>query len=269
MPVMHLNSLRAIFRAGGLFLLVAFMALNAAAHPADELCGPGSGLDPELCQALSELDRVDAPLVSTNQLLADTNRTMSGNTGYFIARGIGHILPGGTDHILFVLALFLGVRRFRALAFQISLFTLAHSVSLALAAAGLVNVPAGIVEPLIAASIAFVAIENLFFASMTRWRPLIVFGFGLFHGLGFAGFFLDQQLPEGFFWSSLIGFNIGVELGQIFVVSCAYLILRWFFRTDWYRPVIVIPVSLAIAGTGLIWAVLRIAEQFPSASGPP
>jgi hypothetical protein len=249
---------RALIGSFLVMLMLLVMSGAATAHPADEFCAPGSGIDPDLCRALSELDSADATFLTTDQLLFDTDRTLIGNTGYFVGQGIRHILPGGTDHILFVLALFLGVGRFRSLALQISVFTLAHSVSLGLAAAGWVTVPGNIVEPLIAASIAFVAIENIFFAGMTRWRPIVVFGFGLFHGLGFAGFFLEQSLPDGFFWSSLIGFNIGVEIGQVAVVLCAYLTLRWFFRHDWYRPVIVIPASFAIAGVGIYWACVRI-----------
>lgn len=242
------------------FFLMLFAVLiftgQAMAHPEDEMCGPGSGMDPELCRALSELDNADAP-ITTDVLLADTNRTLLGNTAFFVKAGVDHILPGGTDHILFVLALFLAVRKFKGLALQISIFTLAHSVTLGLAASGYVFVPSEIVEPLIAASIAFVALENIVFKQMTWWRPLIVFGFGLFHGLGFAGFFLEQDLPSGFFWSSLVGFNIGVELGQLAVVLTAFLIFRWVFRQNWYRYVVVIPASLIIAGVGLYWAIDR------------
>ena len=252
------------------FLSAVFALIGTAqAHPADELCGIGSGLDPELCEALYEVDaerKLDALAAlqadrqgepSTEELLERMDRTLLENTGYFIVNGVRHILPGGTDHILFVLALFFAVRRFRPLALQISLFTLAHSVTLGFAAAGLVNVSPDIVEPLIALSIGLVAVENIFFRQATRWRPLIVFAFGLFHGLGFAGFFLEQDLPEGLFWSSLIGFNIGVEIGQISVVLIAYLLLRWFFRTNWYTNVIATPASILIALIGFWWAFER------------
>tara|TARA_B100000678_G_scaffold269850_1_gene257350 strand:+ start:5529 stop:6308 length:780 start_codon:yes stop_codon:yes gene_type:complete len=235
--------------------------LGASAHPEDEMCAPGSDMDPELCRALAQIDNAEAPLTA-EALLINTDRTLLGNTAFFVRAGIGHILPGGLDHILFVLALFFAVRKFGPLALQISIFTLAHSASLALAAAGFVNVPGEVVEPLIAASIAFVALENIFFRSITAWRPFIIFGFGLLHGLGFAGFFLEQDLPNGLFWSSLIGFNIGVELGQLSVVLLAWLALNWFFKARWYRAVIVIPASLLIAGIGLWWAVERVAGAF-------
>ncbi len=250
-----------IVRIGlGLFVLLAFAVLlapNGLTHPEDEFCSMDSGIDPALCRTLAELDSADAPL-TTDELLVRTDRTLIGNTGYFIRKGVDHILPGGTDHILFVLALFFAVRRFRPLLLQISLFTLAHSATLGLAAAGLVYVPGHIVEPMIAASIGLVALENIFFRRMTRWRPLVVFGFGLFHGLGFAGFFLEQDLPDGFFWSSLIGFNIGVELGQISVVLMAFLLLNWFFQSRWYTGAIAIPASLLIAFTGFWWAFERV-----------
>jgi len=246
------------------FLTLLFLLLTALssvsggpvfAHPEDEFCQGGS-LDQELCDALMELN-ASGP-VTTDKLLAQTDRTLLSNTGYFVVRGVDHILPGGTDHILFVLALFFAVRRLKPLLLQISLFTLAHSVTLGLAAAGFVYVPSGIVEPLIALSIGLVAIENIFFRKMTRWRPIIVFGFGLFHGLGFAGFFLEQDLPDGFFWSSLIGFNVGVELGQLSVVLTAFLLLNWFFKCDWYTRWVVIPASSVIAAIGFYWAVERV-----------
>lgn len=239
-----------------LAMLLTFAPVPAFAHPADEFCAGDSGMDPELCRALAEMDTAQMP-VTTNDLLVQTDRTLLENTLFFVRAGIDHILPGGTDHILFVLALFFAVRRFGPLALQISLFTLAHSASLGLAAAGLVYVPSSIVEPLIAFSIGLVAVENVFFRRMTKWRPLIVFGFGLFHGLGFAGFFLDQQLPDGLFWSSLVGFNIGVELGQISVVLTAFLLLSWFFKKKWYTPFVAIPASVIIAVIGFWWAVER------------
>lgn len=226
------------------------------AHPEDEFCSMGSDIDPELCRALAELD-AEAPPPSTNDLLVSLDRSIWENTGYFMGRGVSHILPGGTDHILFVLALFFAVRRLRPLLVQVSLFTLAHSVALGLAAAGYVYVPSSFVEPLIALSIGLVGLENIFRRSVSRLRPLIIFGFGLFHGLGFAGFFLDQQLPEGLFWSSLIGFNVGVELGQLSVILLGWLTLNWFFNTEWYGRFVALPASAIIACIGFWWAIQR------------
>ena len=150
----------------------------------------------------------------------------------------------------------------RSLLLQISAFTVSHTVTLGLVAAGLLNPPPEIVEPLIAFSIAFVALENIYFKDMTSWRPAVVFGFGLFHGMGFAGFIKEVGLPKEQFWSSLIGFNIGVELGQLFVVTLAALLaiptIKLLDRTPYsYRQIVVIPASLVIAAIGLWWGIER------------
>jgi hypothetical protein len=185
--------------------------------------------------------------------------------GLYITIGIGHILPGGLDHILFVLALFLSSSRLRALVIQISTFTVAHTVTLGLAAVGILSPASGIVEPLIAATIAFVAIENLFLKDMPRWRPALVFLFGLLHGLGFAGFFGELGLPPGQFWSALIGFNVGVEIGQLSVVVSALLlallvrrVLHKMERPADYRRFVVLPASGLISIFGLWWTVERL-----------
>jgi hypothetical protein len=241
----------------------------ASAHPEDEFCVPGEdGLDPALCEALSTLDDPGASPEEVKPILDARGKprgTLS-TAALYIAIGVGHILPGGLDHILFVLALFLSSRRVRDLVLQISAFTVAHTATLALAAAGMIAPPATLVEPLIAATIAFVAIENLFLEGMPGWRPLLVFVFGLVHGLGFAGFFGELGLPEGQFWSALIGFNIGVEIGQVAVVIAAALLVFCARRyvtairpQDAYRRYVVLPASFAIAVTGIAWIVQRIA----------
>ena len=142
---------------------------------------------------------------------------------------------------------------------QISAFTLAHTVTLIAGATGLISVSASIVEPLIAASIVFVAVENIFFSKLNRWRTLIVFSFGLLHGLGFAGVLAEFGLPEGQFLPALIGFNIGVELGQLSVIAIAYLLLGLTFgQKPYYRKVITIPLSLIIAAVGTWWVFERV-----------
>ncbi len=182
----------------------------------------------------------------------------------YLQLGFLHILPKGLDHILFVLSLFLASTRVRPLLIQITTFTIAHTITLALAASGLVTAPAGIVEPLIALSIAFVAIENIFFKEMTRWRPLVVFGFGLFHGLGFAGVLAELGLPQDQFAAALVSFNVGVEAGQLTVVGLALvpsLLLRRLLQREGaerlYRPIAVVPASVCIAVIGLWWAIER------------
>ncbi|WP_299627445.1 HupE/UreJ family protein [uncultured Tateyamaria sp.] len=145
---------------------------------------------------------------------------------YYIPVGFDHILPQGLDHILFVLGLFFLSTQLGPLLWQVSAFTLAHTVTLALGALGLVNIPGSIVEPLIAASIVYVAIENIFARGLNRWRPVVVFGFGLLHGLGFASVLGEFGLPEAQFIPALIGFNVGVEVGQLTVIVIA-MILLW------------------------------------------
>ncbi len=242
--------------------LTSFPAGEALAHPEDDFCDGDTGLDPALCRQLAEANSADAQV--TRPLLDEEGNVRSpiDTALLYLKIGIQHILPGGTDHILFVLALFLASERIRSLIIQISAFTVAHTATLGLAAAGVINPPASIVEPLIALSIAFVAIENLFFRDISKWRPLVVFGFGLFHGLGFAGFIREVGLPPEQFWSSLIGFNLGVEAGQLAVVFAAALISipikAALARTGFtYRTVVVIPASILIAAIGLWWAAAR------------
>lgn len=142
----------------------------------------------------------------------------------YIPAGFDHIIPLGLDHILFVLGLFFLAATVRPLLWQVTMFTLAHTVTLALGALGVVNIPGSIVEPLIAASIVYVAVENVFTEGLNKWRPAIIFGFGLLHGLGFASVLGDYGLPEAAFIPALIGFNIGVEGGQLTVIAVAFLV---------------------------------------------
>ncbi len=177
----------------------------------------------------------------------------------YVALGFTHIVPLGIDHILFVLGLFLLSTNLRPLLVQVTAFTIAHSITLALGLYGLVDVSPKIVEPLIALSIVFVAVENLMTSRLSFWRPFIVFGFGLLHGLGFAGVLLELGLPREQFVTGLIAFNIGVEGGQLAVIALAYLTTAyWFADKSWYRQRIVWPASAAIALVGLFWTVERI-----------
>jgi hypothetical protein len=178
--------------------------------------------------------------------------------GYLVL-GFTHIIPEGTDHILFVLGLFLLSTRFKPLLFQVTAFTIAHSITLGLALYGVFTLPSKIVEPLIALSISFVAIENVFSSRLHAWRPLVVFGFGLIHGLGFASALLERgNLPRQEFLTALLSFNVGVECGQLTVIATAAMLLFWFFKKPWYRAFVTIPVSCIIAVVGLMWAYQRI-----------
>ena len=192
----------------------------------------------------------------------------------YIPVGFDHILPQGLDHILFVLGLFLLSTHLRPLLWQVSAFTLAHTVTLAMGALGIVNVPGAIVEPLIAASITFVAIENIFMSGLSPWRPLVVFGFGLLHGLGFASVLGDFGLPQDQFIPALIGFNVGVELGQLTVIALAAALIWLAWRATrvarlegeelavrdhavLFRAVSVTG-SLIIALIGIYWVIERV-----------
>ncbi|MEM6947823.1 MAG: HupE/UreJ family protein [Pseudomonadota bacterium] len=252
--------------------LVSALADAAWAHPDDEFCMPGQGgIDPALCQALAALDSADGASTlspAAEELIADlTSRSPWQTFTLYVWIGVQHIVPMGLDHILFVMALVLSTPGLRRLAVQITAFTAAHSATLGLAAAGLVAPPLAMVEPLIAASIAFVALEALLFRDPPPWRLAVVFGFGLVHGLGFAGAFGELGLPAQQFWPGLIGFNVGVEIGQIGVAAATLIALiaardlgRGAGRSgrDW----IVWPAAIAISSTGAFWTVERIWSAF-------
>ncbi|MBY6138245.1 HupE/UreJ family protein [Leisingera daeponensis] len=177
----------------------------------------------------------------------------------YLPVGFTHILPKGLDHILFVLGLFFLSPRVKPLLLQVSLFTVAHTITLALGALGMVNVNPAIVEPLIALSIVFVAVENIFARKLHAWRSLVILGFGLLHGLGFATVLGEFGLPASQFLPALIGFNVGVELGQLAVIAAAYLGVRlWFGRHPKYRGRVAIPASVTIAMIGGYWFVERV-----------
>jgi len=179
----------------------------------------------------------------------------------YLVVGFEHILPLGLDHILFVIGLFLLSTALRPLIIQITAFTLAHTVTLALGAMGYISIPGSIVEPLIALSITFVAFENIFADKLNKWRPFVIFGFGLLHGLGFAGVLSEFGFAPGQFVASLIAFNVGVEIGQLTVIAICFLTVGiWFGKREWYRPAIAYPASLAIGGYSFAWFIERSFE---------
>jgi HupE/UreJ protein len=189
--------------------------------------------------------------------VSDLTLRLSNSLNY-IYQGIIHIIPKGLDHILFVLALFLLSTKFSSLLWQISAFTLAHTVTLALGIFGVIVVPSSIVEPIIALSIAYIAIENIFQHKLKSQRIIIVFVFGLLHGLGFASVLLAFGLPEGQWLASLISFNIGVEVGQLLVILIAFSLLFWARNKPWYQNRITTPLSVLIAIMGCYWFFQRI-----------
>jgi hypothetical protein len=179
--------------------------------------------------------------------------------GEFLALGFTHILPHGPDHVLFVLGLFLGCLTVRHLLLQVTAFTLAHSLTLGLAWFGVVTLPGRFIETAIAASIAVIALENCGRAAgPSRWRPAVVFAFGLVHGLGFADILHEHRIEGADLATALVGFNLGVELAQLTVVGIAFLLVLSIRGQPWYRRRVVVPASLAIAATGLGWALWRL-----------
>ena len=181
------------------------------------------------------------------------------NIKTYIEIGFTHILPKGLDHILFVLALFLLSSKFKPLILQVSLFTLSHTITLFLGALNIINISPQIVEPIIALSICFVAIENLFTDNLRKLRPYIIFMFGLLHGLGFAGIINEIGVSDSLFFVSLISFNVGVELGQIAVIILSYIFIALLFqKKKWYRDRVTKPLSILIAFVGFYWFVQRI-----------
>ena len=190
----------------------------------------------------------------------------------YIGTGFTHIVPFGMDHVLFVLGLYLFGSGWRPLLWQVSVFTLAHSLTLGLSLAGLVRLPSAWVEPLIAASIVYIAIENIGWRGVMRWVPKVVsanrvlslrrlgvvFGFGLLHGLGFAEMLLAFGMPVGAFFTALVGFNLGVECGQVAVIATAFALTGWLRSRANYRYWVVIPGSLCIAVVGLFWTLERL-----------
>lgn len=176
----------------------------------------------------------------------------------YLVLGYTHILPKGLDHILFVLGLFLLSTGLAPLLWQVTAFTVAHTITLGLSIYGVVSLPSSVVEPLIALSIAYIAIENLLTRTLHPWRVLVVFLFGLLHGLGFAGVLAELGLPRTEFLTALLSFNVGVELGQLTVIGAAAVLLWPATRRSWYRSRIVVPASMAIALVGAYWTVTRV-----------
>jgi hypothetical protein len=177
----------------------------------------------------------------------------------YLALGFTHIVPHGFDHMLFVLGIFLLSRRPREVLAQVSAFTIAHSITLALSVYGMLSVSPAVVEPLIAISSAYVAIENLVVSELRPWRAALVFSFGLLHGMGFAGALKELGLPRSEFLTALVTFNVGVEAGQLAVIGAAFLLVGWYCsRRPWYRYRVVIPASALIACTAVYWTVQRL-----------
>ena len=216
---------RYIIAFAALMALTAFFPLAAGAH--------ALGTD------LSKLSRTDVALV-------------------YLKLGYTHIIPLGLDHILFVLCIFLLNAKLKPVIWQATAFTVAHSITLGLAMYGWITPPTYIVEPVIALSIMYVALENMLTDKLKPSRILIVFIFGLIHGMGFASALTGLGLPEKEFATALITFNVGVELGQLSIILGAwYLVGKWFAQKQWYHSRVVNPASLLIAIVACYWTIER------------
>ena len=222
---MNLNFKRSHIFSFLLIIIGIMLPINSIAHP--------------MTDALANLSRTDVAIV-------------------YFKLGYTHIIPLGIDHILFVISIFLLNPKLKSVIWQATAFTVAHSITLGLAMYQIITPPAYIIEPVIALSIMFVAIENIITDKLKSTRILIVFIFGLIHGMGFASALTELGLPKNQFLTSLITFNVGVELGQISVILITWLLIgKWFSNKPWYRTRIVIPISSVIAIIGLYWTIER------------
>jgi hydrogenase/urease accessory protein HupE len=176
----------------------------------------------------------------------------------YLRLGFKHIVPDGLDHILFVLALFFLGQTWRKLVAQTTVFTIAHATTLFLSRYGVFSLPGKYVEPLIAFSIACIALENIWRPKLGPARLALVFAFGLVHGLGFAGSLSEVEFPRDQFVMALLGFNLGVDFGQLCIIALALLAVGWWRDRPWFRARVMIPCCAAIAATGLYWTVERI-----------
>jgi hypothetical protein len=177
---------------------------------------------------------------------------------FYLKLGFTHILPEGLDHILFVVGLCLLSNKIKTILWQATAFTVAHSITLALSMKSFIVAPTALVEPVIALSILFVAVENLLLTELKPWRIALVFMFGLIHGMGFASSLNEIGLPRNKFATSILSFNVGVELGQAAIIAAVFLLLVIpFGKRVGYRKNIVFPISILIALIASYWTIER------------
>ena len=239
-------------------ILLLIAASTVHAHPQDE------EIVQDIEQGLMQLDKATMDAEYQAALERKRQRKLAAmgwgeRFKLYLVAGIEHIVPKGADHILFVLGLFFASALLVPLLWQVTAFTLAHTVTLGLAIFGLVSIPGSIVEPLIALSIVYVAVENLRQTQPDKKRLILIFAFGLLHGLGFAAVLTEYGLPRQSLVSALLAFNIGVELGQLLVILAAALLFFYWRNRPWYRSRIQIPCSLLIGAMGLYWFIERVA----------
>lgn len=177
----------------------------------------------------------------------------------YLLLGFTHVIPYGFDHMLFMLCVFFTGNTTKRLIIYCTVFTVAHSISLALASLDIIHPNIKIIEPLIAFSILFTAILNIINKPHSKLTVITIFIFGLIHGLGFSGALQEAGLAAHYFFTSLFFFNIGVECGQLLLILVAhYAVAKWFHLKPWYKSHIVCPVSGIIACIALYWVVQRV-----------
>ena len=236
--------------------VIEFLKQNPEATP-EEINDFADTQSPEVAEKI----RVS----SANEILELTqnNKGFFHNAKDFIALGIQHILAG-PDHILFVLSLLLVFVSVGEIFRLVTTFTIAHSLTLILAGTGTLLISSAIVEPIIALSIAVVAILTTFFGHVRFMahhfaKTALVFFFGLFHGLGFAGLLTEISIPKEMFFSTLFSFNIGIEIGQLIIIAVALPIVLYFKKKAWY-PTAVKVVAIIISIIAILWFIERVLE---------
>lgn len=241
---------------GLLFMLLWLPPLTTNAHPQDE----DIILDIEMGELQLQstlIDKEYEAALKRKKMRKLVSMSWQQKFSLYVEAGFLHIVPKGLDHIVFVLGLFFSSLLLASLLWQVTAFTLAHSITLGVASLGIIAVPGYIVEPLIALSIVWIAVENTIYKHTSKWRSLVVFGFGLLHGLGFAAVLNEYGLPKGALISSLLAFNIGVEIGQISVILLAFAMTFFVREKTWYRSRVQIPVSIMMGTVGAFWFIER------------
>jgi hydrogenase/urease accessory protein HupE len=228
---------------------------------------PGTWTVVDMLDDISLTTVLDHPTVSVSE--GPAQRAPTGMIALLLQAvrlGIAHIVPKGLDHILFILGLYLAARSLRDLLWQVTAFTVAHCLTLGLTMGGVVVLGprwSATVELGIALSIILVGLENCLRRDAGRWRRVALAGvFGLVHGLGFAGALSEVSWPEGYFLPALVAANLGIEIGQGLVILWAVALTAWAWQRPWYGRWVVVPASLAVAATGLVWSAQRAAVIF-------
>jgi len=202
------------------------------------------------------------PGLESNQIYLKKTNLISNfkNFSNFFVLGIQHIIPKGLDHILFIFGLFLFSLSIKKLITQITIFTIAHSITLIFVSLSLIKINPQIVEPIIALSIVYIGIENIFKNYIKEYfRYIVILFFGLLHGLGFALVLSDIGYRSSTLFLNLISFNIGIEVAQISIILFLYIFIGMKFSTNkYYRKVFQIPSSILVALIGLYWFFERI-----------